>query len=236
MNKIINIEYRRLIENNPFNHINSLKMRLILLISCLTLITQSILATETMENQNNEGKTEKVTFGAGCFWCVEAIFERVKGVTDVQSGYSGGHVENPSYKEVCNGTTGHAEVCQLTYKPDVISYIELLEIFWQTHDPTTLNRQGNDAGTQYRSVIFFHNSEQQRLAEEMKKRLNNENIWNKPIVTEVVAFDKFYPAGDDHNDYYEKNPTQSYCSVVITPKVQKFEKIFREYIKEQKIH
>ena len=189
-----------------------------------------------MVNQQNEISTEKATFGAGCFWCVEAIFERVKGVAEVQSGYSGGHIKNPSYKEVCNGTTGHAEVCQLSYDPNVISFIELLEIFWQTHDPTTLNRQGNDVGTQYRSAIFYHNSEQKRLAEEMKKRLNNEHIWADPIVTEVVAFEKFYPAEDYHEDYYTKNPNQSYCRVVITPKVKKFEKSFDEYLKKEKVN
>ncbi|MBN2523174.1 MAG: peptide-methionine (S)-S-oxide reductase MsrA [Bacteroidales bacterium] len=185
-----------------------------------------------MGNQQEKKNLEKATFAAGCFWCVEAIFERVHGVTDVKPGYSGGHVKNPLYREVCNGTTGHAEVCQLTFDPDIISYIELLEIFWQTHDPTTLNRQGNDVGTQYRSAIFCHNSEQKRLAEEMKLRLNKEKIWANPVVTEIADFKEFYPAEDYHEDYYEKNPAQPYCSIVITPKIEKFEKVFSEYLKE----
>ncbi|MGD2034011.1 MAG: peptide-methionine (S)-S-oxide reductase MsrA, partial [Bacteroidales bacterium] len=136
-----------------------------------------------MNDKRQLKEYEKATFGAGCFWCTEAIFERVKGVIDVRSGYSGGHVRNPSYREVCNGTTGHAEVCQLTFDPEVISYTELLKIFWQTHDPTTLNRQGNDVGTQYRSVIFYHNGEQKRLAGELKEKLGKEGIWDDPIVT-----------------------------------------------------
>lgn len=215
--------------------VNKMKIIGILIISFITLSNQSILANETMVNHQAEIMNEKATFGAGCFWCVEAIFELVKGVRNVQSGYSGGHMENPSYKEVCNGTTGHAEVCQITYDPKVISYIELLEIFWQTHDPTTLNRQGNDSGTQYRSVIFYHTAEQKRIAEEMKKRLNNEHIWIDPIVTEIVAFDKFFPAEEYHEDYYSRNPNQPYCSLVITPKVKKFEKTFREYLNQEKI-
>jgi peptide-methionine (S)-S-oxide reductase len=217
-------------------HVFKLKIIGILIISFITLLNQSIKAKDIMvDPQKVEMKVEKATFGAGCFWCVEAIFERVKGVIKVQSGYSGGHVKNPAYKEVCSGTTGHAEVCQLTFNPDKISYIELLEIFWQTHDPTTLNRQGNDTGTQYRSVIFCHTEEQKRLAEEMKKRLNNEHIFANPIVTEVVAYKDFYPAEDYHEDYYSKNPDQPYCSVVITPKVKKFEKTFQEYLREEKV-
>ena len=178
---------------------------------------------------NNSTKLELATFGAGCFWCVEAIFSEVRGVLSVESGFSGGHVKNPSYREVCNGTTGHAEVCQLKFDPVVISYIELLEIFWQTHDPTTLNRQGNDVGIQYRSVVFYHNSEQQRLAEEMKKRLNDEHIWNSEIVTQIAPFEVFYKAEDYHSNYFVNNSEQPYCQMVIKPKVEKFRKIFREY-------
>lgn len=176
--------------------------------------------------------TELATFGAGCFWCVEAIFSRVEGVLDVKSGYSGGHIKNPSYKEVCTGKTGYAEVCQLTYDSSKISYLELLEIFWKTHNPTTLNRQGNDVGTQYRSVVFYHTEEQKELATEMKAKLDSEGIWDDPIVTEIVPFKAFYPAEDYHDDYYENNPSQPYCSFVITPKLEKFEKTFKDYIKK----
>jgi peptide-methionine (S)-S-oxide reductase len=185
-----------------------------------------------MQTTKGDVKTETVTFGAGCFWCVEAVFSRLKGVIEVKSGYSGGTVKTPTYKEVYAGRTGHAEVCQITYNPDVISFPEMLEVFWKTHDPTTLNRQGNDVGTQYRSVIFYHNDEQKRLAEEMKQRLNKEGIWKNPIVTEVVPFQAFYPAEEYHNDYFIKNLDQPYCTFVISPKVEKFEKTFMEYLKE----
>lgn len=175
---------------------------------------------------------ETATFGSGCFWCTEAIFERVKGVSSVVSGYSGGSVANPTYKEVCNGTTGHAECTQITFDPAVITYDELLEIFWKMHDPTTLNRQGNDVGTQYRSVIFYHNDDQKQKAEFYKKKLNDEKIWDKPIVTEITKFEKFYPAEDYHQEYYDNNPNQGYCAYVITPKVEKFEKIFKDKLKK----
>ena len=186
---------------------------------------------QTMQHTKDNKHTQVATFGAGCFWCVEAVFSRVKGVEDVKSGYSGGHVKNPSYREVCTGRTGHAEVCQIHYDPDEISYLELLEVFWQTHDPTTLNRQGNDTGTQYRSVIFYHDEEQERMAVEMKKRLDAEKIWMNPIVTEIAAFEVFYPAEDYHDDYYENNKSQPYCNFVITPKIKKFEKTFKDYIR-----
>lgn len=184
-----------------------------------------------MDNQT-QNKTEVATFGSGCFWCTEAIFERVRGVQKVISGYSGGTIENPTYKEVCTGTTGHAECTQIYYDPSLITYDELLEIFWKTHDPTTLNRQGNDVGTQYRSVIFYHNLEQKEKAEFYKKKLEEEKIWDKPIVTEIVEFKKFYPAEDYHQNYYDNNPNQGYCAFVITPKVEKFEKIFKDKLKK----
>lgn len=177
-------------------------------------------------------KTDTATFGSGCFWCTEAIFERVNGVFDVVSGYAGGHVENPAYEEVCNGTTGHAECTQITFNPHIISYDELLEIFWKTHDPTTLNRQGNDVGTQYRSAIFYHNEDQKQKAEYYKKKLGDENIWKDPIVTEISPLTKFYIAEKYHQDYYENNPNQGYCSFVITPKVEKFEKVFKDKLKK----
>lgn len=180
----------------------------------------------------DEGRMHKATFGSGCFWCTEAIFERVKGVTEVVSGYAGGHIENPSYEEVCNGNTGHAECTQISYNPDIISYDELLEIFWKTHDPTTLNRQGNDVGTQYRSVIFYHSDEQKQKAEFYKRKLEEEKIWNDPIVTEIAPLTKFYKAEKYHQDYYQNNPYQGYCAFVITPKVEKFEKVFRDKLKK----
>ncbi|MFN3872483.1 MAG: peptide-methionine (S)-S-oxide reductase MsrA [Ignavibacterium sp.] len=184
-----------------------------------------------MDNQT-QNNLDVATFGSGCFWCTEAIFERVKGVQKVISGYSGGTTENPTYKEVCTGTTGHAECTQIYYDPSVISYDELLEIFWKTHDPTTLNRQGNDIGTQYRSVIFYHNLEQKEKAEYYKKKLEEEKIWDKPIVTEIAEFKKFYPAEDYHQNYYDNNPYQGYCAFVITPKIEKFEKVFKDKLKK----
>ena len=180
---------------------------------------------EVMSNLN-EAALEKATFGAGCFWCVEAMFQDIKGVSRVESGYSGGHVKNPAYREVCNGTTGHAEVIQLTYDPDIVTYETLLEAFWLSHDPTQLNRQGADVGTQYRSVIFFHNATQEMLAKEYKNRLNVENAYGAPVVTEISAFEKFYPAEDYHQDYYDQNPSNSYCRMVVGPKLEKFRKAF----------
>ena len=182
------------------------------------------------ENQMNEN-LELATFGAGCFWCVEAIFQRIDGVEKVVSGYSGGHVKNPAYKEVCAGTTGHAEVCQLSYDPAVVSFDELLEVFWQTHDPTTLNRQGNDVGTQYRSSIFYHNEQQKELAEEYKAKLDESGAFNGPIVTEIVGYKTMYVAEDYHQNYFNENGSQPYCSFVIQPKVDKLEKVFKDKLK-----
>ncbi len=190
------------------------------------------------ENKKDTGVSEqmenlqKATFGSGCFWCTEAIFERLKGVKSVVSGYSGGKVENPTYEEVCTGTTGHAEVTQITYAPEVISFDELLEVFWKTHDPTTLNRQGNDVGPQYRSVIFYNNDEQKKLAEKYKEALDKSGAWDKPIVTEISPLINFYPAEDYHQEYYENNPNQGYCAFVIAPKVEKFEKVFKDKLKK----
>ena len=177
---------------------------------------------------------DTTTFAAGCFWCVEAIFEQLDGVITVESGYSGGQVKNPSYKEVCTGTTGHAEVCQIVFDPNVISYIELLEVFWKTHDPTTLNRQGADIGTQYRSSVFYHTDEQRELAEEMKEKLNAAGIWTDPVITEIVPFQVFYRAEDYHQEYYFQNTSQPYCTAVITPKVEKFRKVFASRLKNKK--
>ena len=171
------------------------------------------------------------TFGAGCFWCVEAVFKRLKGVEQVVSGYTGGHVESPSYKQVCTGTTGHAEAVQITYDPTVISYADLLEVFWHIHDPTTLNRQGADVGTQYRSAIFYHTEEQRAAAEKSKSEADASKSWKDPIVTEVEPSTRFYEAEGYHQDYFRLNPGQGYCRVVIDPKVKKFEKLYKEKLK-----
>lgn len=169
---------------------------------------------------------EKATFGSGCFWCTEAIFVRVKGVISVESGYSGGKEKNPSYREVCGGRTGHAEVVQITYDPAVITYEELLEIFWKTHDPTTPNRQGNDVGPQYRSVVFYHSDEQRKTAESYKVQLDGSGVFKNRIVTEISPFSAFYPAEDYHQNYFQLNGSQPYCSFVIRPKIEKFNKEF----------
>ena len=170
---------------------------------------------------------EVATFGTGCFWCTEAVFQQLKGVTSVVSGYSGGHVENPSYELVTTGQTGHAEVCQIEFNPDIISFQALLEVFFNTHDPTTLNRQGNDIGPQYRSVIFYHTEEQREIAERIKGELEVNKTFKNPIVTEITAFTAFYPAEDYHQNYFRNNPNQGYCRYVIAPKVEKFEKVFK---------
>ncbi len=179
------------------------------------------------------GQQELATFGAGCFWCTEAVFERVKGVSKVASGYSGGFIPNPTYKTVLTGQTGHAEVIQLTFDPGVISYPELLEIFWKTHDPTTLNRQGPDRGTQYRSVVFYHSDQQKETALAYKQQLDKEKAFRKPIVTEISPFTKFYPAEDYHQDYFELNRRQPYCARYISPKIKKFNRLFKDKLKEQ---
>jgi len=179
------------------------------------------------------GGLKLATFGNGCFWCTEAIFERLNGVQKVVPGYSGGHVENPTYEQVCTGTTGHAESIQITYDPSKIAYDSLLEVFWKTHDPTTRNRQGNDVGPQYRSVVFYHDAEQKRLAESYKSKLESERIWDRPIVTEIVQFSQFWPAEDYHRNYYNNNPSKAYCSLVITPKIEKFKKVFKDRLKTQ---
>jgi len=172
------------------------------------------------------------TFGSGCFWCTEAIFEIVEGVKTVKSGYSGGNYTNPTYKLVTSGITNHAEVVQIEYDPNIISYIELLEIFWKTHDPTTINRQGNDVGTQYRSIILYHNEEQKNLANEYKLRLDESGAYDKPLVTQIEKFDKFFLAEEYHQDYYSLNSNEPYCSFVIKPKLEKFKKVFNSKLKK----
>jgi peptide-methionine (S)-S-oxide reductase len=171
---------------------------------------------------------ELVTFGSGCFWCVEAVFQNLKGVLKVESGYSNGHLPNPTYKEICMGQTGHAEVVQITYNPEIISFEELLEVFWKTHDPTTLNRQGADVGTQYRSGVFYHTESQRNIAQQWKDRLNAEKVFPNPIVTEITPVGIFYKAEAYHQNYFNQNGYEPYCQIVIKPKIEKFEKVFKE--------
>lgn len=177
--------------------------------------------------------TDTATFGGGCFWCTEAVFQQVKGVLKVESGYSGGTVKNPAYKEVCSGTTGHAEVVQIVFNPEEISFEELLEIFYLTHDPTTLNRQGNDVGTQYRSVIFYRNDNQRKLAEKVKQEVQKSGHYTNPVITEISPFTAFYRAEDYHQNYYNDNKNQPYCSFVISPKLEKFRKTFTNKLKSE---
>jgi peptide-methionine (S)-S-oxide reductase len=173
-------------------------------------------------------QTEQATFGGGCFWCTEAVFLELRGVQRVVSGYSGGHVENPTYEQVCGKRTGHAEVIQVTYDPEQTTYADLLEVFFRTHDPTTVDRQGNDAGPQYRSVIYYHDEEQRRIAEEVRQALDASGAFGAPIVTKIEPLLNFYPAEDYHQNYYARNPAQGYCSFVIAPKVEKFRKVFAD--------
>ena len=196
-----------------------------------TILSILLLSLSLSGNGGMKNKSEIATFGGGCFWCVEAVFERVSGVQQVESGYSGGNVRNPDYKMVTSGTTGHAEVVQITFDPEVVSYLELLEIFFLTHDPTTLNRQGADVGTQYRSIVLYHNEAQRKLALEIIEELDSEGVWSNPIVTTVETFEEFYSAEAYHQEYYENNPNQGYCRLVITPKLEKFEKVFKEKLK-----
>lgn len=182
-------------------------------------------------NSTNNTYMDTATFGAGCFWCVEAIFQDLAGVEKVTSGYSGGTIKNPAYREVTTGRTGHAEVVQIIYDPQKISYRELLEIFWQTHDPTTLNRQGADVGTQYRSAIFYHSQEQKETAEYYKQALDKSGAYKAPVVTEITVFNDFYPAEDYHQNYYKLNKEAQYCTYVIEPKLDKFKKVFKDKLK-----
>jgi peptide-methionine (S)-S-oxide reductase len=179
----------------------------------------------------NPTALEVATLGGGCFWCVEAVFEGLKGVERVESGYSGGPTPNPTYRQVCSGSTGHAEVVRVSFDPRVISFREILEVFFTAHDPTTLNRQGGDVGTQYRSVIFYNDDQQKEIAEKVIDELNAADIWDAPIVTEVVAAQPFYKAEDYHQEYFRNNPGEGYCRVVIAPKVAKFRKRFRDRLK-----
>lgn len=189
----------------------------------------------SLSAQQTEKNLEKATFGAGCFWCVEAIYELVEGVDHVEAGYSGGHVDNPSYREVTGGRTGHAEVARIHFDPEVISYEELLEVLWHTHNPTTLNRQGNDVGPQYRSAIFYHNEEQKKIAEKSLKKTDKSDLWEDPIVTKIEPLENYFKAENYHQDYFENNPNAGYCSMVIAPKVKKFKKEF-DYLLKDKVN
>jgi peptide-methionine (S)-S-oxide reductase len=188
--------------------------------------------TSDSKPQSSDSKFDTATFGAGCFWCVEAQFQMLDGVESVTSGFSGGAVKNPSYKEVCNGTTGHAEVCQIIYDTTKLSYADMLEAFWKSHDPTQLNKQGNDVGTQYRSAIFYHNQKQKEVAEEYKKKLNESGAYNNPVVTEIAPFTIFYKAEDYHQNYFNENGDVPYCRFVVQPKVEKFKHVFENKLKK----
>lgn len=206
------------------------KITIAFLAAFLLNVAWSQKQVKPMSKSNEE--LQLATFGSGCFWCTEAFFLKVNGVESVASGYSGGKVKNPTYREVCTGSTGHAEVIQLTYDPKKVSFEELLEVFWNTHDPTTLNRQGADEGTQYRSVVFYHSEEQKRLAEQYKKQLETSHVYKSPIVTEISPYTVFYKAEEYHQDYYALNPKQGYCQYVIRPKVEKFKKQFAAKLKK----
>ncbi len=177
-------------------------------------------------------KLETTTLGAGCFWCIEAVFQNLKGVQSVVSGYTGGQVENPTYQQICTGATGHAEVAQIKFDPEVISFEEILYVFWRTHDPTTLNRQGADVGTQYRSAIFYDSDEQKEIAEKSKAKTDASDLWPDPIVTEISQLDKFYKAEEYHQDYYRLNFNQPYCRLIIDPKIRKLKKEFSNKLKD----
>ena len=211
------------------NLIGSVFISALSLTSCAEHKSQTMDITEDRSTQNV--KLDTATFATGCFWCTEAIFQRLKGVTKVISGYSGGDVVNPTYEEVCTGSTGHAECCQIIYDPSIVTFDELLEVFWKTHDPTSLNRQGNDVGTQYRSAVFYHSEEQKTKAEHYKAELNSSGAFNSPIVTVIEPYKNFFSAEGYHQDYYNTNPNQMYCRFVIVPKVEKFEKVFKDKLK-----
>jgi len=201
------------------------------LLLTLEMVHEVVGQSEKRVKTMNNTQFETATFGAGCFWCVEAVFQKLQGVQKVTSGYSGGHVKNPSYREVCNGTTGHAEAVQIQFDPSVISYDQLLEVFWKTHDPTTLNRQGPDIGTQYRSAIFYHTQEQKQIAEQSKRRMNDSEHFEDPIVTDIEPYENFYVADDYHQDFYENNPNQPYCRFRIDPKMDKMQREFDQLLK-----
>ncbi|HEV7349150.1 peptide-methionine (S)-S-oxide reductase MsrA [Telluribacter sp.] len=216
----------------------TLRFFTLVLLSFITVVSYAQSTKNQQKKMNNEPTSsaaglQTATFGTGCFWCTEAVFESLNGVYNVVSGYSGGQIPNPTYKAVCEGTTGHAECVQLNYDPAKISYADLLEAFFRSHDPTTLNRQGNDVGTQYRSVIYYHNDEQKQLAEQAKRELDKSGAFGKPIVTEVSPTEKFYTAEAYHQNYFANNPEQGYCAFVVAPKLDKFRKVFKDKLKKE---
>ena len=202
------------------------------IISC-TQLESSPRKGVNLKSMTNQ-KTDTAIFGAGCFWCVEAVFQQLDGVLKVTSGYSGGHVANPTYEQVCSKKTGHVEVCRIVYDPLKITFDQLLEVFWKTHDPTTPDQQGNDRGPQYRSVIFYQNEEQKRLSEEYKAELNKSGVWTNPVITSIEPLKNYYEAEDYHQNYFNANPDQLYCRYVIQPKLEKFEKVFKDKLKSVK--
>ena len=208
-----------------------IRITILLILFSVPAFGQGAFANISDKMNKDVKKTELATIGGGCFWCVEAIYEGLQGVKSVVSGYSGGSFKNPTYREVTSGLSGHAEVCQITFDPDVISFEEILEVFWEVHDPTTLNRQGADIGPQYRSVVFYHSNEQKKIAEESKRKAGASGVYEDPIVTEIAAFNGFYEAEDYHQNYFLNNPNQAYCSVVISPKVNKFRKKYKDQLK-----
>lgn len=217
--------------------------RLSVVLTALLMAVFAISCSKAQQSEKNKTETETIamssenleqaTFGAGCFWCVEAVFEELKGVKSVVAGYAGGHVKDPTYREVTTGTTGHAEVTRITYDPSVVTYDQLLTVLWHTHNPTTKNRQGPDVGPQYRSVIFYHNDEQKEIAEKSLKETDASGLWEDPIVTEIQPLSNYSEAENYHQDYYENNPNAGYCQVVIAPKLKKFRKEFSHMLKER---
>lgn len=220
-------------KNNLIYIIILISVNSLSLFSC----NQNALKEPTKINSNimndSNFKTDTATFGEGCFWCLEAMFQQLEGVISVTSGYSGGTLKNPTYNEVCSGETGHAEVCQIVFDPSKISYSDLLQMFWGSHDPTTKNRQGNDIGTQYRSVIFYHNEEQKKLAEKYKTDLDKSGAYSDPIVTEISLYKEFFKAENYHQNYFNENGSEPYCRLVVKPKVEKFQKVFKNKLKKK---
>ncbi len=212
--------------------INLLTVIFIIAAGSISVKSKSLNYSYNHSQKGDEIKLDSVILGGGCFWCIEAILNELKGVEKVESGYSGGNLKNPTYEEVCSGKTGHAEVVKITFDPEIISYEKLVEIFFHIHDPTTLNRQGNDVGTQYRSVIFYNSDEQKKSAEDVIKKISDSGLWDDPIVTDVTALDVYYPAEDYHQDYYNNNKEKSYCSIVIAPKIAKFYEEYKDLIKD----
>lgn len=211
---------------------NKLSLVLLVIVTALSVQCSNSQQTKNANMEKKKQGLEEATFGAGCFWCVEAVFQELEGIVSVESGYSGGQVINPTYRQICTGTTGHAEVARITYDPKKIAFDELLEVFWQTHDPTTLNKQGNDVGMQYRSAIFYHNEKQKEAAEHYKAELNKSGAFSNLIVTEISPLKNYYQAEDYHQDYYSLNPNQGYCQYIIAPKMEKFRKAFKDKLKK----